>query len=253
MAYFDYYGKNIFYQILGNGQPVVFLHGNTASSRMFELLAPLYTSHCQMILLDFLGNGRSDRITTFPANLWQQQAQQVINLLEHLHCRAALVGTSGGAWAALNAALKRPDLIRCVIADSFDGRTLHPTFTEDLLTERATAKQDPQARQFYQWCQGADWKTVIDCDTKALIQCAQQQLPLFCKPLTEIQVPILLLGSKADTMVRTNLAEEYQQMAAEMPYADIHLFDNGSHPAIFSNAEEAAQIICTFLKTHAQN
>ena len=35
-----------------------------------------------------------------------------------------LVGTSGGAWAAVNAALERPDLMDRVAADSFDGRRL---------------------------------------------------------------------------------------------------------------------------------
>lgn len=47
-----------------------------------------------------------------------------------------ILGTSGGAWIAVNTALKRPDLTEKVIADSFDGRTLHETFAEDLLKER---------------------------------------------------------------------------------------------------------------------
>ena len=35
-----------------------------------------------------------------------------------------LIETSGGVWGAVNAALRRSDLITCVVADSFDGRTL---------------------------------------------------------------------------------------------------------------------------------
>ena len=75
-----------------------------------------------MILMDFLGNGQSDRIECFPENLWTTQADQVLALVEHLNLKKVnLLGTSGGAWVAVNTALKRPDLVEHVIADSFDG------------------------------------------------------------------------------------------------------------------------------------
>ena len=61
MSYFTYQGKELFYQEAGQGEPCLFLHGNTASSRMFTFLLPLYTQHFRVILLDFLGNGKSQR------------------------------------------------------------------------------------------------------------------------------------------------------------------------------------------------
>ena len=51
MAYFPYGGKSIFYEEFGQGSPVLFLHGNTASSRMFELLVPLYAEKFRCIFL----------------------------------------------------------------------------------------------------------------------------------------------------------------------------------------------------------
>ncbi len=91
-----------------------------------------------MILIDFLGNGRSDRLDVFPEDLWIRQAGQVTALIEHLNIRNAnLLGTSGGAWVAVNVALERPDLIRKVIADSFDGRTLDTDFARNLQEERS--------------------------------------------------------------------------------------------------------------------
>ena len=38
----------------------------------------------RVILIDFLGNGKSDRVEKFPENLWITQAEQVIALTEHL-------------------------------------------------------------------------------------------------------------------------------------------------------------------------
>ena len=141
MAYFKYKDKSVFYEEYGQGEPSIFLHGNTASSKMSELLMPLYAENFRCILIDFLGNGQSDRVEKFSPDMWHDEALQTIALTEHLQCgKVSLVGTSGGAWAAVNAALERPDLFHAVIADSFDGRTLNENFSANLLTERKAAK-----------------------------------------------------------------------------------------------------------------
>ena len=53
MSYLKYQGKNIFYTEIGDGEPCIFLHGNTASSKMFEYLLPLYTDEVKAISIDF--------------------------------------------------------------------------------------------------------------------------------------------------------------------------------------------------------
>ena len=58
MAYFNYQDKSVFYEEYGQGEPLIFLHGNTASSKMSELLMPLYEENFRCILIDFLGNGQ---------------------------------------------------------------------------------------------------------------------------------------------------------------------------------------------------
>lgn len=141
MAYFNYQDKSVFYEEYGQGEPLIFLHGNTASSKMSELLMPLYEENFRCILIDFLGNGQSDRVESFTPDMWHDEALQTVALTEHLQCgKASLIGTSGGAWAAVNAALERPDLFHVVIADSFDGRTLNEDFSANLLSERYTVK-----------------------------------------------------------------------------------------------------------------
>ena len=104
MSFFSYKGKKIFYETIGEGKPLVFLHGNTSSSKLFKPMLPLYKDF-QVILIDFLGYGQSDRLDKFPTELWKDEARQTIALLEHLNISDAnLVGTSGGAWVAINAA-----------------------------------------------------------------------------------------------------------------------------------------------------
>ena len=170
MSYFNYYGKNIFYTETGNGEPCIFLHGNTASSKMFKYLLPLYTDDLKAISIDFLGNGKSDRIIKFPDELWIDQGHQIIELCRTLNYgKVNLIGTSGGAYAAINAALETPELFKKVVADSFDGNSLPKGFADGIIRERQFAKSNEQARGFYEWCQGEDWEYVVDLDTEALV------------------------------------------------------------------------------------
>ena len=111
------------------------------------------------------------------------------------------------------------------------------------------AKANLQARQFYEWCQGTDWETVVDLDTEALLKCAKENRPLFHKSLEEMKIPVLLIGSKEDEMCRKNLEQEYKEMAAIIPSATIQIFEHGGHPAIASNAEQAAKRIYNFILT----
>lgn len=247
MPYFFYQGKRCFYTCSGVGPPLLFLHGNTASSQMFQFLLPFYPPCFHCILLDFLGSGRSQRMPELPPQLWIDQGRQAAALIRHLGLGPVfLVGTSGGAWAALNAGLEHPDLVRGIVADSFDGRTLHRGFDRELLEERAAAKASHQARQFYQWCQGADWEEVVDRDTRSLVRCAREGLPLFSRPLEELQAPLLLMGSREDVMCRKDLEAEYQHILEILPQARMCLFDHGAHPALASNGLAAADAVRDF-------
>lgn len=78
MSYFNYQSKRIYYTESGKGKPVLLLHGDTASSRMFELLLPLYEEQFHVILPDYLGHGKSDRLKKFPVDLWMEEARQAM-------------------------------------------------------------------------------------------------------------------------------------------------------------------------------
>lgn len=248
MSDFIYQGKRVYYTEAGEGEPCVFLHGNTASSRMFTYLLPLYTPSFRVILLDFLGNGQSDRVEAFPPELWIDQGHQVVELCRALDCGPVhLVGTSGGAYAAINAALEAPELFRKVAADSFDGSTLPESFGDALLRERQAAKADESARAFYAWCQGEDWEQVVDRDTAVLVDYGRKQTRIFRRPIEEIQVPLLITASRADEMLVNDLDAECQRLRERNPLIQYRLYDTGAHPLLLSRAEELAEQIRAFL------
>ena len=248
MPYVPYCGRSLWYQEAGEGPTLIFLHGNTASSRLFEPLLPLYTPHFRCVLLDFLGNGRSDRVASFPTDLWQDQARQVLELIREAgYERPCLLGTSGGAWAAMNAALLAPGAVGAVVADSFDGSALPQGFGDGILRERQAAKGDEQARGFYEWCQGEDWETVVDLDTQALVNYERKGVRLFHRPIETIQVPLLITVSRADRMLANDMEGECRRLCGLNPNIHYKLYETGEHPLILSRAEELAGDVRAFL------
>ena len=122
MSYFDYKGKKIFYKEEGLGQPLLLLHGNTASSKMFASIVPSFTEKYRVIIMDFLGCGQSEHMEKWPEDLWYQWSEQAAALCNHLKLKDInVIGSSGGALAAINMVLSHDDLVHAVVADSFEG------------------------------------------------------------------------------------------------------------------------------------
>ncbi len=69
----------------------------------------------------------------------------------------------------------------------------------------------------------------------------------FQSRFTSLQVPLLLMGSQGDEMSRADFQDEYRAIAGETELKFVYLRE-GRHPAILSNAEEAAERISKFLE-----
>ena len=245
MSYFPYGSYQVYYESHGTGRPLTLLHGNTASCRMFDPIIPLLAEKYHVITMDFLGCGRSDRIATWPSDLWYEWANQVRALCEHRGLgEVYLVGASGGALAAINAALEYPQLVRAVAADSFAGISADPAITNDIQAGRAQAKHIEGFRAYLQSLHGKDWEQVFDADTDAIVRHAREIGAYFHKSLSELKIPLLLTGSEEDEMFPP---EHYQRLFSkifqETSRAEVHIFSHGGHPAMMSNMEEFAALL----------
>ncbi len=241
MSCFIYNGKQVYYSEIGDGAPLLLLHGNTASSRMFESVLPLYTAKYRVILMDFLGHGASDRLDSFPTDLWYDEALQVIAFLrEKQYGKVNLIGTSGGALVAINIALEAPELVSRVIADSFEGECALPDITGSLASGREASKRDAGAVMFYSAMQGEDWERVVDCDTEAIVRHSREIRRFFHRELSELKMEILLTGSREDEFLSRLSQDFFDKVYGEMLRKAVHgkmlLFEHGAHPAMLSNA-----------------
>lgn len=253
MNYFIFDNKRIYYNEFGEGTPLLFLHGNTASSNMLIEFAEKYKNEFKVILIDFLGHGKSERLEEFPADLWYYEAQQVICFLrEKQYSDVHIIGSSGGAIVAINVALEAPELVSKVIADSFEGKCANKAFTENVIQDRKQAKQDENARMFFGFLHGPDWKQILDNDTNAIIKHEKEIVNFFHKSLRELRAEILLTGSKEDEFMsvisNVYFDEVYGEMIKEIGHGRIHLFNSGGHPAMLTNQTEFYEVSMEFFK-----
>lgn len=253
MSYFNFNNKRVYYAEFGTGTPLLLLHGNTASSEMFAEIADRYGKDFKVILIDFLGHGKSDRLNEFPADLWFNEAEQVIAFLrEKQYTKVNIIGSSGGALVAINVALEAPELIHKVIADSFEGEKPLKAFTENVWEDRDKSKHDENARMFYYYMHGSDWEQVVDNDTRAIIRHQAEIGKFFHKDLQSFKPAILLTGSIEDEFVCTlapdNFERIYRELISKIGHGKIHLFDTGGHPAMLTNQDSFYKLSIDFFK-----
>lgn len=249
MAYFKYNNKSIYYHEVGSGSPLILLHGNTASSKMFDDVINLYSNNFKVIVIDFLGHGRSDRLTSFPVDFWYDEALQVIELIERNECKKVnLIGTSGGALVALNVALERGNLVNKVIADSFEGEQALDIVAQIIEEDRSQSKQNKESIDFWLANHGNDWEKVVDSDTKVMLQHYVEIKHFYHKPLSEITVPTMLTFSMKDEFIEfVDLENIYSDMKNKISNCTLQIFQNGGHPTMTTNAKKFSDKAIEFL------
>jgi 3-oxoadipate enol-lactonase len=103
-------GVELFYEIEGEGFPILFLNGMWGDTSTWKNSLPYYSNLFTCIRMDHRGIGRSERWAgTYSYDL---HAKDVIDLLDHLEIlQAHLVGTCHGGMVATTVALNYPERV----------------------------------------------------------------------------------------------------------------------------------------------
>ena len=214
---------------------------------MFVGVGESFTDNYKVVLIDFLGHGKSDRVDSFSTDLWHDEALQVIALIEQAQYKKVnLIGSSGGAIVAINVALERPDLVNKVIADSFEGETPLQEFVENLSKDREATKRDEGGKAFFNFMHGEGWEKVVDNDTRAIREHAKTIGTFFHRPLSDLHTDILLTGSREDEFVK-GIQQIYTKLVEKIGHGEMHIFEHGKHPALMSEKEAFISIAKGFL------
>lgn len=125
---------DMYYEIHGEGPPLLMLHGFTGSSAGLVAAFKQLSSDYQLIIPDLRGHGRS----TNPSKqfTFKQVSSDLFALLEHLHIKqCAAVGFSGGGCALLHMSYQQPEKITSMVLVS--AAPYFPKSTQKLMKQFA--------------------------------------------------------------------------------------------------------------------
>ncbi len=113
-AYIEANGLTVYYEVCGEGEPLLLIHGGTATCRSWASHLPAFAEHFQVFAPDSRGHGRTDN----PAGElgYRPMADDVAALIKALGLRRPLVlGYSDGGQIALELGMRYPSLARALV------------------------------------------------------------------------------------------------------------------------------------------
>lgn len=108
----------MYYEIYGNGKPIVLIHGGGSTIQTsFEKVIPLLAKKRKVIAVELQAHGRtSDRNADLS---FEQDADDVAKLLQNLNInKADFLGFSNGGTTTLQIAIRHPQLVNKIILAS---------------------------------------------------------------------------------------------------------------------------------------
>ncbi len=115
MSILNYKGRNIYYDVKGEGKPILILNGIMMSTKSWEPFVHSFTANNKLIRLDFIDQGQSDRLENSVYNQ-DLQVDIIETLLEELKLHSVnVVGISYGGEVAVKFACKHPNQVERLV------------------------------------------------------------------------------------------------------------------------------------------
>ena len=116
-------GVRIAYEVAGQGDPLLLIHGTGCDRTFWRLQVPAYSEHWQVISVNMRGSGRSDVVSDISSYTSELMADDIAALLDHLSSGPAHVsGHSLGSCVAQQMALRHPSSVRSLQLHATWGR-----------------------------------------------------------------------------------------------------------------------------------
>jgi pimeloyl-ACP methyl ester carboxylesterase len=250
----------IFYETMGEGVPVVFLHGGFGDRRMWDDQSAEFAKNYFVVRYDQRGFGKSAK----PAAKYSPVSDLEM-LLDHLKIdKAHLVGNSMGGYLAIDFAILKPSRVRSITVVAAGPSGLEPPKedTERIMAVFKVAKDEGLNKATAMWIQNPMvavtsslpktaplLKTMIE-DNAGIFEMRfwpfEQTDPPAVKRLNEIKVPALIIIGDKDTPGVQTAAEA---AATGISGAKKVVMKDADHLPQMVNPEEFNRIVKEFLST----
>ena len=206
-------GINVYYELQGEGEPLVLIAGLRLDLSKYEnILLPRLAEKYQVVAFDNRGAGRTDK-PDIPYSI-EMMAEDTRGLMQALDVKQAhIIGISMGGRIALELALQHPELVKKLVLVSTSARVAKRGWRFrllELLTLLPMLQgKYPQPRYAY----------LRQRQASGAYNCADR--------LPELHMPTLILHGKKDKTAPYSLAEEMRagiQGSKIIPFNGGHIF-----------------------------
>jgi len=250
----------IYYETMGEGVPVVFLHGGFGDRRMWDDQFAEFAKNYFVVRYDQRGFGKSAKPTAK-----YSPVSDLEMLLDHLKIdKAHLIGNSMGGYLAIDFAIQKSSRVRSItiVAAGPSGVETPKEETDRMMAVFKLAKDEGLNKATAMWIQNPMiavtsslpktsplLKTMIE-DNASIFEMRfwpfEQADPPAVKRLNEIKVPALIVIGDKDTPGVQAAAEA---AASGIAGAKKVIMKDADHLPQMDNPEEFNRIVKEFLST----
>ncbi len=258
---FLFEGKTIFCQIIGEGKPVMLVHGFGEDAEVWKYQAGNLKDKCRLIIPDLPGSGKSELADTMSIERMAEVLHHIIQEEDIETC--TMIGHSMGGYITLAYAEKYPDRLSAfglfhstAYADSEEKKTTRrkgiefindhgafaflKTITPNLFSP-VTKEETPELIE-------KQISSLSNFSVEALVSYYQAmiQRPDRTEVLKQSAVPVLFIIGKYDTAVSP--ADSLKQ--SHLPgISYIHLLNRSGHMGMLEEPQQSNQILEKFLRS----
>ena len=217
-------GFKMYYEVYGNGKPLLMIHGNGGSISAFEKNIGFFSKKYKVIAADSRSQGKSKDESDSLS--FEMMADDEAALLDSLHIDSAFViGWSDGGITALLMAIRHPNR---VLKLASTGANLWPDSTAIIPSlwkeEKETfEKEKDKARETFK--EKNDWKLFLLDWLQPHISPAQ---------LSAIHCPSLIIGGDDDLIRREHLL----QISQSIPQSFLWILPHSGHGTLQQHSDE---------------
>ncbi|MCA0237507.1 MAG: alpha/beta hydrolase [Bacteroidetes bacterium] len=199
--YFATNGIKLYYEIYGQGQPLLLIHGNGGSIRDYRYQIPYFSKYYKVIAVDSRSQGKS--VDTSSVLNYEMMADDFAALLSHLKIDSAyVIGWSDGGINGLLLAIRHPEKVKKL---AVTGANLHPDTsvispdgTGMITTELARLKAGPQ--------------DAATRNTIKLLHMMEVEPHISHSDLHSIHCPVLVMGGDFDVIRPSHTLEIFENI-----------------------------------------
>jgi 3-oxoadipate enol-lactonase len=248
-------GIELYYEIHGDGPPLVLAHGAGGNHLSWWQQVPILSQHFRCVTFDHRGFGSSHDLLAGPgADSYIEDLRQ---LLDHLGIeRTALVAQSMGGWTSLGFASRYPDRVTALALCDTTAGIDHPEVARvmnalqsdmprplTMILQRAYSVQFPQQEpaKCFLYQQISALNVNVPSDLLAKLMAMRHRV----EPLIDRRVPTLLLVGEEDVLTP---AKTMELMARQIPHARLVRVAGAGHSVYFERPDEFNRIVFDFLR-----